>query len=116
MTLYQRQQSDDRNMQEMQSTLERTTRESFTSEIMQGNLIKNVLLKSHNEATRVNHKLGRKWIGFIVANLESVAGQSFGIAHQTDEKVDANTTIALTALGPVFPAPQVEVRVSLWIF
>jgi len=130
MTYYNRQQSDDRNMQEMQSTLERTLKDMpttsemestfpFTSEIVQGNLIEDVTISSQNP-TFVEHDLGRAWKGWTVVNLRQTTPFSGGtpavVQHDTVAPQDPEKNVPLTVIGPVFPAPIITAIVSLWIF
>jgi len=123
MTFYNRQQSDDRNVQEMQSTLERTLQNvpSLDSlpDIVQGNLIEDVTISSQNP-TFVEHKLGRAWKGWIVVNLRQTTPFSGGtpsvVQHDTTAPQNPKDNVPLTIIGPVFPAPIITAKVSIWIF
>jgi hypothetical protein len=100
---FQRVDTTDSSMREMQYRLEETLRPVTDSSIVDGRLIEDVSLAS-GTTSKIAHKLGRSIIGWIVVGKNAAQ-------HVYDEnsgKSDLGTYLHLTASGTV--------TVNVWVF
>jgi hypothetical protein len=111
MTLFQRQQSSDLDLQKMQETLEKTSRIPFSSAIVRGQLVKRVKIKS-GETSTVSTELGRAWVGFIVVNHVQDAGSVYVVVNDVEKKVNNKKVIALKGIGTA----SAQAYFSFWFF
>jgi len=100
---FQRVDTTDSSMREMQYRLEETLRPVTDSSIIDGRLIEDVSLAS-GTTSKIAHRLGRSIIGWIVVGKNAAQ-------HVYDEnsgKSDLGTYLHLTASGTV--------TVNVWVF
>ena len=100
---FQRVDTTDPSIREMQYRLEETLRPVTSSSIVNGRLIEDVSLAS-GTTSKIAHKLGRSIIGWIVVGKNAAQ-------HVYDEnsgKSDLSTYLHLTASGTV--------TVNVWVF
>ena len=100
---FQRVDTTDSSMREMQYRLEETLRPVTDSSIVDGRLIEDVSLAS-GTTSKIAHRLGRSIIGWIVVGKNAAQ-------HVYDEnsgKSDLGTYLHLTASGTV--------TVNVWVF
>ena len=111
MAFFQRQQSSDFDLQQMQSNLESVSRQAFSSEIAQGVLLTEVVLKEA-QPVKVSHTLGRAWKGFIIVNNTPTTGTLYSAYY--DDSVQANKTLSIPLRG--MGTAGAIASVSLWVF
>ena len=100
---FQRIDTTDPSMRELQYRLEETLRPVTDSSLVDGVLIKDISLAS-GTTTKVAHKLGRSVIGWIVVG-RNAAQHVYDV---NSGKTDLDTYIHLTAGGTV--------TVNVWVF
>ena len=111
MPIFQRQQSDDFDLQQMQSNLESASKQAFSSEISQGILLTEVRLLEAS-TVKVSHKLGRAWKGFIIVNNIPSSGTLYSAYYDNTVQANNDLVIPLRGMGTGGAAATV----SLWVF
>jgi hypothetical protein len=96
-------QSEDKDLNKVQSNIEQLIEPFLNSEITDGVLIKNISLDS-SITNQVNHKLGRKPLGWIVVRQRA----NSIIWDSQDTNTKANRTLELSC--------SANVTIDLWIF
>jgi len=112
MSQFQRQQSDDFDLQQMQSNLESVSKQSFSSEIVQGVLLTGIEI-SELRTEKVSHTLGRAWKGFIIVNNTPISGLIYAAYY--DKNVTANKTLTIPLRG-MGSGHGSSATISLWVF
>jgi len=100
---FQRVDTTDPSLREMQYRLEETLKPVTGSSIVDGRLIKDISLAS-GTTTKIAHKLGRSIVGWIVVG-KSAAQHVY---DENSAKSDLGTYLYLTAGGTV--------TVNVWVF
>ena len=85
--------------------------------LMSGHLIKNVLLPTGGVSVSVNHKLGRKLIGWIIVRNRAVNGvNSPGfICDLQDQNQQPELTLVLTNIDP-FGGITTDANLDIYVF
>tara|TARA_R100001244_G_scaffold122099_1_gene91751 strand:+ start:1619 stop:1966 length:348 start_codon:yes stop_codon:yes gene_type:complete len=111
MSQFQRQQSDDFDLQQMQSNLESVSKQSFSSEIVQGVLLTGIAIRQ-GSTVKVDHTLGRAWKGFMIVNNTPISGFLYSAYY--DDTVTANKTLTIPLQG--MGSAGARATISLWVF
>ena len=111
MTLFQRQQSEDPDLQKAQENLENSSRIPFSSAIVRGALVKDVDIIT-NGTVIVKTTLGRPWQGFIIVNQVQDINDVDYVVNDTTKKVNNKKVIALKGVGSAIG----RAKFSFWFF
>lgn len=94
--------SDDKTVEVVQRDVREVLRQLSATEVIKGNL---VTVQLSTSTTKVAHRLGRRWKGWIVVDTDSAAT----IHRDTSQNVDSGTYIPLVASAGT-------PNVTLWVF